>query len=74
MEGDSRRAARLEEDLTGKVRFRGPVQAEITVGDAIDVPTERELRGGIDPIMSKIDASLRELLGLGGGDGDEVSA
>jgi hypothetical protein len=26
----------LEEDLTGKVRLRGPVQAEITVGDAID--------------------------------------
>jgi len=74
LEGNARRAARFEEDLTGKVRLHGPVQAEITVGDAIDVPTERELRGGIDPIMSEIDVSLRELLGLGGGDGDEVSA
>lgn len=66
---------RFEEDLTGRVRLHGPVEAEITVGEAIEVSTEREARagtrGGTDPIMTEIDARLKGLLGIAGGEGGE---
>ena len=35
---------RFEEDLTGKVRVHGPVEATLTVGDAIEVQAGREAR------------------------------
>jgi 1-acyl-sn-glycerol-3-phosphate acyltransferase len=55
---------RFEEDLTGKVTVHGPVEATITVGDAIDVPTGREARGESDPLMSAIESQLRAMLGI----------
>lgn len=55
---------RFEEDLTGKVTVHGPVEATITVGDAIEVPTGREARGESDPLMSAIERQLRAMLGI----------
>lgn len=55
---------RFEEDLTGKVTVHGPVEAKVTVGDAIEVGTDRESRGEGDPLMAAIDAQLRGLLGI----------
>lgn len=55
---------RFEEDLTGTVTVHGPVEATITVGDAIEVSTGREARGESDPLMSAIDAQLRAMLGI----------
>jgi 1-acyl-sn-glycerol-3-phosphate acyltransferase len=56
---------RFEEDLTGKVTVHGPVQAKITVGDAIEVSTARESRGEADPLMAAIENQLRTMLGIG---------
>ncbi len=55
---------RFEEDLTGKVSLHGPVEATITVGDAIDVSTGREARGESDPLMGAIESQLRSMLGI----------
>lgn len=55
---------RFEEDLTGKVTVHGPVEATITVGDAIEVATGREARGESDPLMSAIESQLRAMLGI----------
>jgi hypothetical protein len=55
---------RFEEDLTGKVTVHGPVEAKITVGDAIEVSTGREARGEADPLMTAIETNLRILLGI----------
>jgi 1-acyl-sn-glycerol-3-phosphate acyltransferase len=55
---------RFEEDLTGKVTVHGPVEAKVTVGDAIEVSTGREARGESDPLMTAIDAQLRGMLGI----------
>lgn len=53
---------RFEEDLTGKVTLHGPVEATISVGDAIEVNTSREARGESDPLMTAIDGQLRAML------------
>jgi 1-acyl-sn-glycerol-3-phosphate acyltransferase len=55
---------RFEEDLTGKVSVHGPVQARVTVGDAIEVSTAREARGEADPLMAAIEAQLRAMLDI----------
>ena len=55
---------RFEEDLTGKVTVHGPVEAKITVGDAIEVSTGREARGESDPLMAAIEDQLRTMLGI----------
>jgi len=55
---------RFEEDLTGKVSVHGPVNAKLTVGDAIEVSTARESRGEGDPLMAAIEAQLRTMLGI----------
>ncbi len=55
---------RFEEDLTGKVRVHGPVEAKVTVGDAIEVSTARESRGEADPLMAAIENQLRTMLGI----------
>ncbi|MCE9592487.1 MAG: 1-acyl-sn-glycerol-3-phosphate acyltransferase [Planctomycetes bacterium] len=58
---------RFEEDLTGKVTVHGPVEAKLTVGDAIEVSTAREARGeGGDPLMAAIENQLRTMLGIPG--------
>lgn len=58
---------RFEEDLTGKVTVHGPVEATVTVGDAIEVNTAREARGESDPLMAAIETQLRAMLGIGSG-------
>jgi 1-acyl-sn-glycerol-3-phosphate acyltransferase len=55
---------RFEEDLTGKVSVHGPVNATVTVGDAIEVNTGREARGEADPLMTAIETQLRAMLGI----------
>ena len=55
---------RFEEDLTGKVSVHGPVEATVTVGDAIEVSTARESRGESDPLMAAIEDQLRQMLGI----------
>lgn len=55
---------RFEEDLTGKVTVHGPVEAKVTVGDAIEVSTGREGRGEADPLMLAIETQLRAMLGI----------
>ena len=54
---------RFEEDLTGSVSVHGPVEARVSVGDAIEVSTGRESRGEADPLMSAVEAQLRAMLG-----------
>jgi 1-acyl-sn-glycerol-3-phosphate acyltransferase len=58
---------RFEEDLTGSVSLHGPVDATVTVGDAIEVSTGREGRGDRDagdPLMTAIESQLRAMLGI----------
>jgi 1-acyl-sn-glycerol-3-phosphate acyltransferase len=55
---------RFEEDLTGKITVHGPIQAKVTVGDAIEVGTAREVRGEADPLMGAIEDQLRGMLGI----------
>jgi 1-acyl-sn-glycerol-3-phosphate acyltransferase len=55
---------RFEEDLSGKVTVHGPVEAKVTVGDAIEVPTARESRGEHDPLMAAIETQLRTMLNI----------
>lgn len=55
---------RFEEDLTGKITVHGPVEARVTVGDAIEVNTGREARGESDPLMVAIENQLHTMLGI----------
>jgi 1-acyl-sn-glycerol-3-phosphate acyltransferase len=55
---------RFEEDLTGKITLHGPVQAKVTVGDAIEVSAAREARGESDPLMLAIEEQLRTMLAI----------
>ena len=55
---------RFEEDLTGKIRVHGPIEAVITVGDPVEVSTGREARGESDPLMTAIESQLRTMLGI----------
>ncbi len=55
---------RFEEDLTGRVTVHGPVEATVTVGDAIEVVPGREARGGADPLMGAIEEQLHGMLGI----------
>ena len=59
---------RFEEDLTGKITVHGPVEAKVTVGDAIEVGTGREARGESDPLMAAIEVQLRTMLGISAGE------
>ena len=58
---------RFEEDLTGKITVHGPVEAKITVGDAIEVSASREARGESDPLMAAIESQLCAMLGIPAG-------
>jgi hypothetical protein len=57
---------RLEEDLTDKIRVHGPMYAMITVGEAIEVSSERAGRGSADPLMEQIEEQLTTMLGITG--------
>jgi 1-acyl-sn-glycerol-3-phosphate acyltransferase len=64
---------RFEEDLTGKVTVHGPIQAHVTIGDAIEVSTAREARGESDPLMAAIESQLRTMLGIAGPENDATA-
>ncbi len=51
---------RFEEDLNDNVRVHGPVEAIVTVGDAIEVPTGKD---GVD-VMDEIESQIRAMMGL----------
>lgn len=53
---------RFEEDLTDHVTMHGPFRVVVQVGEAIDVPAQRERRAESDPIMSGIENQLRTML------------
>ena len=55
---------RFEEDLSGNVSVHGQVDANISVGEAIEVSTAREARDQSDPLMVAIEDRLREMLGI----------
>jgi 1-acyl-sn-glycerol-3-phosphate acyltransferase len=55
---------RFEEDLTDKIRLHGPISATVTVGEAIEVATQREGRGSADPLLVKIEDQWRNMLNL----------
>jgi 1-acyl-sn-glycerol-3-phosphate acyltransferase len=57
---------RLEEDLNDKISVHGNIHATITVGDAIEVTSDRP-RGTADPLLEQIHGQLESLLGLKGG-------
>ena len=59
---------RFEEDLTGKITAHGPVEAQVTLGDAIEVGIGREARGESDPLMAAIEVQLRTMLGISAGE------
>lgn len=56
---------RLEEDLTDSVRIHGRLRVMLDVGEAIEVPSERERRserGEVDPLLTELATRLREML------------
>lgn len=63
---------RFEEDLTGSITVHGPVEATLTVGDAIEVTTARESRGEGDPLMTTIESRLRAMLNIPAPEADDA--
>jgi len=53
---------RFEEDLTDKARVYRPMTCRIEVGEAIEVNPERERGAAVDPVMQRLEDSLREML------------
>ena len=53
---------RFEEDLTDAARTYRPMSAHIEVGEAIEVSPERDRGAAVDPVMQKLEDSLREML------------
>jgi 1-acyl-sn-glycerol-3-phosphate acyltransferase len=53
---------RFEEDLTDETRIYQPMTAHIEVGEAIEVNPERDRSAASDPVMRKLEDSLREML------------
>jgi hypothetical protein len=46
------------------VTLHGPVEAKVTVGNAIEVSAGREARGEADPLMAGIESQLKTMLGI----------
>jgi len=59
---------RFEEDLTDNVRVHSPFRAVVTIGEAIEVPPERQ-RGESDPVMTAIRGQLETMLAATAGEG-----
>jgi hypothetical protein len=53
---------RFEEDLMGKPRVHGNLRVVIDVGEAIEIPTERDRNRRPDPIMTKLEETLQGML------------
>jgi len=53
---------RLEEDLTDRAGIHGPLEVIIEIDKAIEVPTDKALRGEEDPLMKQIRERLQSML------------
>lgn len=53
---------RFEEDLTDTARLHAPIHAIVEVGDPIEASAARERGTGGDPLMQKVEESLRVML------------
>jgi 1-acyl-sn-glycerol-3-phosphate acyltransferase len=53
---------RFEEDLTDRARIYSPIEAVVEVGEPIEVNPARERGPGGDPLMQKVEESLRVML------------
>jgi 1-acyl-sn-glycerol-3-phosphate acyltransferase len=56
---------RIEEDLTGRIRIFGRFRVLMDVGEAVDVPAERDRRAGrgdVDPLLEQISGRLCAML------------
>ncbi len=53
---------RFEEDLTDKARVHGLLHAVIDIGEPIVVSPERERGATVDPVMSRLERSLQDML------------
>lgn len=53
---------RFEEDLTDVARVHRPIEAVVEVGEAIEVSPGRGPKGEADPLMGRIEASLKDKL------------
>lgn len=53
---------RYEEDLTDTARPHFPIRAIITVGDAIEVPANRDKSSDADPVTTEIRRAMEELM------------
>ena len=54
---------RFEEDLTDAARPHHGLKVVVQVGDAIDVPLQRDRHSNSDPLMSTIEQQLQAMLG-----------
>ncbi len=54
---------KFEEDLTDFCRVYRPMSVSVEVGEAIEVSAKR-VRGQADPVMTELDARLRQMLGI----------
>ncbi|MBU6400297.1 MAG: 1-acyl-sn-glycerol-3-phosphate acyltransferase [Verrucomicrobia bacterium] len=55
---------RFEEDLTDRVGKHGPISANVTVGDAIEVSPARDSHADPDPLLPEIKRQLEDLMGI----------
>lgn len=55
---------RLEEDLTDTARIHSPMTAFVRIGPAIPVSSTKDRSGEGDPVMSALEKTLSELLGI----------
>lgn len=53
---------RLEEDLTDKARVHGKLKVIIQVGEPIEVAAHRDRTAAVDPLMARIEQSLKTIL------------
>lgn len=56
---------RFEEDLTDVATIYRPMHVKITVGEALEVGTERDKSAAQDPLMSELRARLESMLATG---------
>jgi 1-acyl-sn-glycerol-3-phosphate acyltransferase len=55
---------RIEEDLTDRARAYSPMSVKVQVGPPIEVSPTRESRGTSDPVVLKLEESLKDMLGI----------
>jgi 1-acyl-sn-glycerol-3-phosphate acyltransferase len=53
---------RLEEDFTDQMHTYRPFHAVLEVGEAIPVPTQRDRRAEVDPVMAEVKRQLQSMI------------